>query len=181
MLIRPARASDADAIGALWLKLVMHHRQLDPNMPKPTPDGAYHYARRIRDQIDDPYTKVFVAVDEESDAVVGYVMGIIIDLLPEMFQEERGGFLADIFVEHSQRGRGTGKSLVKALRNWFAGRGVERYEWYVAAANLQAQGFWRAMGGREVMIRMRAEIDIDIDGDSDPYDRDSSQFDREDG
>lgn len=157
MLIRPAQKHDAPAIGELWLKLATYHRKLDAAMPHPAADGAKQYARRILQQLDDPYMKVFVAVDDTAeDVLVGYVMGLVVDLLPEMFEQERAGFLADIYVEPHVRGQGVGKALVSALRQWFKGRGLGYFEWYVAAANLQAIGFWQAMGGREVMLRMRA-------------------------
>ena len=154
MLIRPAKHDDADAIGALWLQLVSYHRNLDDALPVANAEGAQRYAYRVRDHIDDPVANVFVA--EEQGEVVGYVIGVVVDMLPEMFEVERGGFLADIYVRDDQRGKGIGKGLVKALKNWFRGRGIDHYEWFVASANVDGVAFWRAMQGRDVMIRMRA-------------------------
>lgn len=154
MIIRPVKEADADRVGELWKALIQHHRMLDEAMPTPAADGAYRYAQRVRNSQHDDQTVVFVA--EVDGEIAGYVMGVIVDLLPEMFEEERGGFLADIYVDPAYRQQGLGRGLVKALKNWFRGREVDYFEWYVAAANMDAIAFWRTLGGRDVMLRMRA-------------------------
>jgi GNAT superfamily N-acetyltransferase len=155
MMIRTASANDVDAIGELWLQLVAYHRQIDPdNMPEAASDGARRYAVRIGDSLDDTHTRVFVA--EDKGRIVGYVMGVIVDMLPETFEEARSGFLADIFVLGEYRHQGVGRALVEALRNWFQNRGVTHYEWFVAEKNAEARRFWEKVGGINVMIRMRA-------------------------
>ena len=154
MIIRPIREDEALVVGALWLELVEYHLQLDTAMPMPAEDGAQRYAHRVRNRIDDPYTQTFVA--ELDGEIVGYVMGVVVDMLPEMFVTENGGFLADIYVRDSHRGKGVGRALVAALKDWFRGRGIEHFEWYVASANTEGIAFWRAVNGRDVMLRMRA-------------------------
>jgi GNAT superfamily N-acetyltransferase len=158
-MIRPAIASDVVAIGKLWEQLVAYHRELDEVYPRATPQGASLYARSLRDRLNDSHTKVFVA--EEDGRLVGYVLGVVVDLLPEMFEQEAGGFLADIFVEEAYRGRGIGRGLVEALVDWFREKGLQHYEWHVAATNYPALAFWAQVGGRQLQIRMRANIDED--------------------
>ncbi len=155
-MIRPAAASDAVIIGKLWEKLVAYHHALDDDLPRATPQGASLYARSLRDRLDDSHTRVFVA--EEGGKVVGYVLGVVVDLLPEMFQQESGGFLADIYVEEAYRGRGIGRGLVEALIEWFRENDLEHFEWHVAASNEAGLAFWEQMGGRPLQIRMRANI-----------------------
>ena len=159
-MIRPAFASDAVAIGKLWEKLVDYHQALDEAMPRATLDGAAIYARNLGSRLEDSHTQVFVA--EEDGRIVGYVLGVIVDLVPEMFEQEAGGFLADIFVEEAYRGRGIGRALVEAMRNWFRDNGLNHYEWHVSAMNADALAFWEALGGRNWQIRMRSEIE-DVD------------------
>ncbi len=156
-MIRPAVASDAVAIGKLWEKLVAYHRTLDMDMPRSTAQGASLYARSLSDRLDDSHTRVFVA--EEDGRIVGYVLGVVVDLLPEMFEQEAGGFLADIFVEDAWRGRGIGTALVDMLVDWFRQKGLRHYEWHVAANNPTALAFWQKVGGRSWQIRMRASIE----------------------
>jgi ribosomal protein S18 acetylase RimI-like enzyme len=157
MMIRPAREADLDAIGNLWLELVQYHRDLDDNMPIPAQDGSWRYVERIRHSLDSTHYKIYVA--EIDQKIVGYVLGMIVDLVPEMFLEERAGMVADICVTQTHRHQGVGKALMYAIRDWFLLRGVQYFEWYVAASNQSGLEFWeKAMGGKPVMIRMRADL-----------------------
>ena len=159
VVIRPAVASDAVAIGKLWEKLVAYHRKIDDDMPRATADGAALYARNLSNRLEDSHTQVFVA--ETDGKLVGYVLGVVVDLVPEMFEYESGGFLADIFVEEGYRSRGIGTALVKGLRDWFRENGLDHFVWHVAATNRDALRFWEQLGGRYLQIRMRADIGDD--------------------
>jgi GNAT superfamily N-acetyltransferase len=150
------REEDAQTIGLLWEQLVMYHRERDTAMPIAAADGAYRYSQRVVNSIRDPYVQTLVA--EYDGEVVGYVMGTIVDLLPEMFEAERAGFLADIYVVDGLRGQGIGRALVKALTDWFRGRGIGHMEWYVASSNAEGIAFWESIGGFDVMRRMRLSL-----------------------
>jgi GNAT superfamily N-acetyltransferase len=156
-VIRVVKPEDVDAVARLWEALVTYHRELDSSLPPAAPQGARRYARRLIDRMDDPMSRVLVA--EVDGKVVGYVLGVVVDLAPEMFSQEPSGFLADIFVDEPYRRAGVGKALVEALVDWFHEKGLHYYEWHVAARNEDSLAFWRSLGGREVMLRMRAEVD----------------------
>lgn len=157
VMIRPATADDAPAVARLWEQLVAFHRELDGDLPPATRDGAQRYAKSLAERVDDSHTCTYVA-EIEGGTIIGYVLGVVVDFPPEMFEQEPSGFLADIFVEQRYRQYGVGKALVEALAEWFSARGLAYFEWHVAARNQAGLGFWKALGGREVMIRMRADL-----------------------
>lgn len=145
-----------DAIARLWEALVEYHHELDPDLPTATMQGSMRYARRLIDQLDNPTTQVLVALQDSH--IVGYVLGVVVDLAPEIFAQEPSGLLADIYVDASHRRKGVGRALVRELVNWFSSNGLRYYEWHAAVQNPDAVAFWRALGGREVMLRMRADV-----------------------
>ncbi len=156
IIIRPAVEADAATIGTLWYQLVQHHVELDSNLPAPSAQGAELYAHRIAEKMDDSHARVLVATHKGQ--VIGFVLGIIVDMVPEMFMETVGGFLADIYIHEAYRQRGIGRQLVDHLAQWFRTRGVQYVEWYVAAQNTDARAFWEALNGEDIMIRMRVNI-----------------------
>ncbi|MEL6404014.1 MAG: GNAT family N-acetyltransferase [Chloroflexota bacterium] len=158
MIVRPAKREDADAISELWFALVSYHRNLSNLMPIPADDGKARYASRIRWSVDDDHVQTFVA--EKDGELIGYVYGTVVDLLPEMFKDEKSGIVGDIFVADAHRSNGVGTALMEVMKDWFRLRGVSHYEWYVAARNEAGIRFWeKTMGGQKVMIRMRADVD----------------------
>lgn len=160
MIIRPAKKSDTKKIAKLWLDFVEYHRQLEEATPRVAAGGEERYAMQIRWSIEDDYAQTFVAEDE--DKVIGYVYGMVMSLTAEMFEDERAGMVADIYVIPDYQGQGVGKALMETMKDWFKLRGASYYEWYVAVENERGVRFWRdAMGGRPFMMRMRAELDDD--------------------
>lgn len=148
--------ADVERIGELWEQLVIYHHALDARLPAPALNGGHLYARRVADKLDDSHTRVFVA--QHDGRVIGFALGVIVDLVPEMFASDRGGFLADIYVEDDFRRQGIGRRLVDALAAWFRSRGVNHLELYVAARNHEGRSFWASLGGTEVMQRVRVEL-----------------------
>lgn len=147
---------DADAIGEMWLALVAYHQALDPLLPAAAPGGQHRYVRRLLERLNDPFTRTLVA--EENGIVVGFVLGMIVDLMQDIFVQQPGGFLADIYVEPNYRQHGVGTALVDSLKEWFREHKVDFFEWHVAAHNPTGIAFWHTVGGREVMLRMRVDL-----------------------
>jgi ribosomal protein S18 acetylase RimI-like enzyme len=83
---------------------------------------------------------------------------VVVDLMPEIFEQEISGFLADIFVDADYREQGIGRALVDALAAWFQQQGVRFFDWHVAASNAGARAFWERIGAKPWQIRMRVEI-----------------------
>lgn len=155
--IRRVRRRDESAIARLWEALSEYHLALDDRMPVPAEGAAERYAARLIERRNDPYTRAFVAEIERE--VVGYVLGAVVDLHPDLFEHVESGYIADIYVDPAYRRRGIARMLLTAIRGWLAEQGVQHIEWQVAATNPAGTAFWEAVGGRPVMVRMRLPLD----------------------
>lgn len=156
VLIRPAEESDTDAVARMWQQLVAYHRELDSDLPNAAVNGAERYAHGLTQRLNDSNTCTYIA--EVDGQVVGYVLGVVVDFVPEMFEQEPSGFLADIFVEEPYRSQGVGRALVTALTDWFRAHKLRYFEVHVAARNPEAFKFWKDLGAREVIVRMRTDL-----------------------
>ena len=156
VIIRPVNKGDADALAEMWLALVAYHQNLSDDLPGAARGGEHRYVRRILERLDDPYMCALVA--EIEGQVVGFVLGMVVDLVPDIFDQHPSGFLADIYVEPHMRRHGVGRSLVNALVDWFRQCSIHSFEWHVSSNNPDGIAFWRSVGGRDVMIRMRADV-----------------------
>lgn len=156
-VIRLVKPKDRAAVARLWQALTDYHVALDPRMPASTEGAADRYASRLIERRDDPYTRAFVA--EVDGQVVGYILGAVLDLHPDLFQHADAGFIADVFVDPAHRQQGLARRLVETMNQWFAEQGVRYSELQVAAANESGIRFWESMNGRSMTIRMRIDFD----------------------
>lgn len=155
--IRVVEPRDEAAIARLWQGLTDYHVKLDPRLPDATPGAAERYASRLLERRDDSFTRTFVA--EVDGDVIGYVLGAVVDLHPDLFAHVDSGFIADIYVDPAYRRRGIARQLVDTINAWFAEQGVSHTEWQVAAKNEEGIRFWEAVNGSAVMVRMRVDLD----------------------
>ena len=155
--IRPVAPRDEAALARLWQALSDHLVRVDPRLPAATPGAATRYASRLLERRDDPYTRAFVA--ETGGQVVGFALGAVVDLHPDLFEHIDSGFIADIHVDPAFRRQGIARRLVETMNRWFVEQGVTRVEWQVAAVDPGALRFWEAMGGQPITVRMRASLD----------------------
>jgi len=155
--VRPAAPRDQDALARLWQALVDYHVQLDERLPRAANGAATRYAERLlrRTQRDG---RACAYVAEVEGQVVGYVLGSVIDLHPDLFERREAGFIADLFVAPAHRRQGIARRLVETLNAWFAAQGVQMVEWSVAAANAEGLRFWEALGGQPIMVQMRMPL-----------------------
>lgn len=157
MNIRLATEEDVPAIGQMWEKLAQYHNMLDSALPPAARGGGKVYARRLISRLSDSQTRLIVA--EENGVLIGYVLAVIVDVIPDMFVQENSGFLADIYVDEAYRQQGIGRTLVETVKLWLRENDIHSFEWHVAEHNVVGQRFWESVGGRRVMVRMRAETE----------------------
>jgi GNAT superfamily N-acetyltransferase len=142
--IRRAHPKERDVLLALWLKLIDHHRHLDPDYPVP---GSVRLG--LQSEIDRGLSQercaIWLAVAAEGP--VGF-----------LFAEAEGGnrrgdstavgWIHELWVEPGWRRRGAATGLVARARAFLADRGG-RIAVRVESANPEALAFWRTQGFRD--------------------------------
>ncbi len=145
--IRAAAPRDLDRIAALWTALAAHHGRLDPLFrQRPGSDAAVRAL--LAAQLRDPDAALFVC---DLDGDLGGFCGVRIDQGPPIFEEVARVEITDLGVREDLRRRGIGRALCDAALAWASERGQRRVEVRVAAGNAEGQGFWRALGFRDLM------------------------------
>lgn len=84
-------------------------------------------------------------VAERNGRLVGYAI-----FFPTMssFRTRTMLWLEDLFVEESERGQGTGRTLIAALARLAVERGHARIDWHVLDWNEPSIGFYERLGAR---------------------------------
>lgn len=132
--LRPATAADAPALHALIVELAVYERE--PDAVEVTPEDL------VKDGFGErPGFGAFVVEDEENG-----VFGMA--LYYEKYSTWKGRclYLEDLVVTESQRGRGAGLALFKAVASVAATRGYRRMEWQVLEWNEPSIAFYRGLG-----------------------------------
>jgi GNAT superfamily N-acetyltransferase len=141
--IRRGEPGDRDAVLALWLALIEHHRRLDRDYPDlPGVSGALE--REIDLALEGTSSRIYLGVDD--GRAVGFVSAEIAD---EPDGSVPLGTIHELYVVPERRGAGLGRALVDAAEEWFGARAVGRRRVRVETSNRDALRFWRAVGYTE--------------------------------
>jgi ribosomal protein S18 acetylase RimI-like enzyme len=101
--------------------------------------GEWYTPARLRADLDDPRTRLFVAV--EDDAVVGFAHALV---------DDDAGHLLRLYVHPDARRGGVGAALVEAVREELACLDADRVTATVLAANEPGNAFYRDLGFEKV-------------------------------
>ncbi len=155
-IVRPATDADMPALGRLGAALLRTHHDFDPLRFLTPPDQPESgYAWFLGTQMDEPDACVLVA--EVDGEVVGYVYA---GLEPMSWKELRdaAGFIHDVAVAETHRGRGIGASLVQRASDWLREQGAPRVLLWTAERNAAARRLFLRLGFRPTMIEMTREL-----------------------
>lgn len=137
-MIRPARPEDVDAIVELIKELAAYEREPDAVQATPSDVGAALFC-------DHPAVFGLIAEHETADgvAIAGFALWF---LNFSTWVGKHGIYLEDLYVRPEYRGFGHGKELLIELTRIAVERGYGRVEWAVLDWNVDAHGFYRAIG-----------------------------------
>lgn len=147
--IRAIANEDWDQIKALWLALYQH-TQARGMLTEIPPDGAELWARSFAGLLD---RTAFVLVAEADGEVVGFFAGRI-RVHPKYFGGRQVGYVSDLYVSNSHRGRGIARDLMTAGQSWFRERGIRRFELLVVAGDNEARAFYKSNGWTDDFVQM---------------------------
>lgn len=153
VLIRPATPRDLPEIIALWRTLQATSAAYEPRLT-PNDTAPAWFADFLGGQLTNDQARVLVAVTDEG--VIGYTFGQILRR-PTLLVGDCG-YVADLCVRESDRGRGIGRRLFHELRDWFQAQGLRALEAQVVRANPASQAFWRKMGFGDFLRTLRTEL-----------------------
>ena len=90
-------------------------------------------------------------VAEESDAIVGYVIGEIREIVfSGLSHMSKMGHILNVAVEERLRGKGVGSMLMSEIEGRFKARGASHVSLEVRESNSTARSFYDGMGYTEV-------------------------------
>jgi len=155
LTIRPATASDQDALGRYGAALMRQHHASDPKRFIQVERPEAGYGRYLVSQLPDRDSLVLVA--EQSGQVVGYVYA---DIEPTSWKDLRGpcGFVHDVYVDESARRHGVGRELVRAAVDWVRSRGMSQVVLWSKTGNDSAQRLFAELGFRSTMVEMTLDL-----------------------
>lgn len=152
--LRPAKPSDAPALGRMGAALARQHHTFDPPrfmLPDDVEEGYRWWLGREAKKKD-----AVVLVAELDGEVVGYAYGRV-EATDWNALLDRCGALHDIWVEEQARRAGVGVQLVEEMVRRLTALGVPRVVLHTAAKNEPAQRMFAKLGWRPTMIEMTRE------------------------
>lgn len=151
VVVRSAVREDLPAVAALAGMLVRMHHAVDPRrffLPERVEAG---YEWWLGKELGRAEARVLVAAD--GTRIVGYSYGALEERDFNLLLDAHGA-VHDLYVAESERGRGTGMRLLRAMLSELEGLGAERVVLSTMVGNEGAQRLFRAAGFRPTMLEM---------------------------
>ena len=155
-VIRKYTAQDRNGLDACVRELQDHERAIEPRM-KPTEDIIGTYVDTMLEQCAACEGAILVA--EAGGAIVGYVC--VHAAAPNEDPDEIDytfAYVSDVAVNSSQRGRGIGKTLLEAAREYAQDHGAACLRISVLAENAGALSLYRSFGFAPRVIELEMSI-----------------------
>jgi GNAT superfamily N-acetyltransferase len=132
--LREARPGDEPGILACITALAVYEKE---------PDAVANTVEALTATLFGAEPRAFAHVVERDGRIVGIAVWFI---TYSTWTGTHGIWLEDLYVHESERGRGYGKALMRALAAVCVERDYARFEWTVLDWNEPAIGFYRSLG-----------------------------------
>lgn len=154
-MIRTAEKTDYASINTLYTEELAEHITLQPDffqMSEPVMTVDWY-----QQQLEHKAVKLFVA---ELDGVVVGVIQVMLRHSPDdpIFRERTYAHIEDIVVSHQCRGKGIGRSLMDAAKQWALDHDASAIELWVWRANENAIDFYRKLGYETHRFAMQMKL-----------------------
>ncbi len=153
MTIEPAKLSDLQDISRLYEALNTDMSRLQPEMFRPAgEDGGF-----VRSVLESEREDLLLA--REDGKVLGFALVQDKDTPPyPAFIPRRYTYLMDLVVDPEHRGRGIGRALMGAVKEWAKSRNAEFIELGVLAQNEGAVRLYESLGFRDSRKIMQLDL-----------------------
>jgi len=155
VIVRAAEPRDLPAIAALAGQLVRQHHDFDAQRFMLIPNVEAGYARFFGHELANP--DVLLLAAERAGRVAGYAYARL-EARDWNALLDSCGALHDIFVSEELRRQGVARQLVDAVRDGLRSKGAPRLVLHTASKNAAARSFFAALGFRETMVELTAEL-----------------------
>jgi GNAT superfamily N-acetyltransferase len=155
VIIRAAEVRDLPGMAVLAGHLVRQHHGFDAQRFMHIPNVEAGYAHFFEGERLNP--DVLLLAAEQSGSLVGYAYARL-EARDWNALLDACGALHDIFVSEGVRRQGVARRLVEAVRDGLRGKGAPRLVLHTASKNAAARQFFAALGFRETMVELTAEL-----------------------
>jgi len=152
IFIRDARVPDGSQVMKIWKEGLDYHAALSKSDFALDEDAPRFWTKSFNQNLKRKDVKLLVAV--KNRAITGYLLGQA-HRRPRYFKTKRCGFIGELAVTKKERGKGTGKLLLKAFLDWADQKGLPYVNLFVDSRNLAGRGFWKKAGFETIMLEQR--------------------------
>lgn len=157
VLIRPATRRDRSAMRAMWQQLALHQAAVDVRLSL-APDYLDRWEADFEPWVNSSAHELLVARDTADDSPLGFLHARLYEHAP-VFDSPPEVFVEAIWVDERARGRGCGRRLVSAARDWAYRQGAHRIRYSVLVEDSVAAGFWASVGGHQLITYGTIAVD----------------------